>query len=78
METIFFVIMINFDEISVFLSCEKLLESILGPALFAQFCVSGVVLCTSAYQLTVVNRVKITFFLPISIQITAVFLRTIG
>lgn len=34
--------------------CSKLLEYVLGSALFAQFCVSGIVLCTSAYQLTVV------------------------
>lgn len=35
--------------------CSHLLESTLGLPLFAQFCVSGVVLCTSAYQLTMVS-----------------------
>ncbi|XP_031621607.1 odorant receptor 33a-like [Contarinia nasturtii] len=42
------------------LSCEQLLESILGLALFAQFCVSGVVLCTSAYQLTMISSDEIS------------------
>ncbi|XP_055322119.1 odorant receptor 33a-like [Sitodiplosis mosellana] len=46
------------------LRCSKLLESTLGSALFAQFCVSGVVLCTSAYQLTMIapeNFSKLSF-----------------